>query len=108
MPSSAPQIPAAAIEAVARSRYERQRLGTQPWEMVIPSGQEALREAACADLLAAYPHLLAAFRKPVEEELDLARRHAEEAEDRFESCENCEAWKRSGCFLDTTKEGHDG
>jgi hypothetical protein len=72
-----PRVTDEAVEAAAAAAMEKHHF--RPYDATTRTMLEA-----------AYPHLLAASRKPVEEELDLARRHAEEAEDRFESCENCE------------------
>jgi hypothetical protein len=66
MPSSAPQIPTEAVEALAKTRWERARLGdsTEPqWSALGEVRQRASLARAADDLEAAYPHLLAAFKK---------------------------------------------
>jgi hypothetical protein len=69
MPSSAPQIPAA-VEAIAKARWERDRLiapATPRWTALSEVSQRAFLAQAGDDLEAVYPHLLAAFLDSLEE-----------------------------------------
>ena len=65
MPSSPPQIPAEAIEALARSTWNvNGRLKGDPdWGPNYPHDRDTWIEEARRDLSAAYPHLLAAFKQ---------------------------------------------
>ncbi|HYJ22993.1 MAG TPA: hypothetical protein VEW07_13335 [Solirubrobacterales bacterium] len=69
MPSSAPQIPAEAVEALAKFEFDRLEResdlkvvgGPLEWEDCEPGAREELLTWAREALAAAYPHLLAAF-----------------------------------------------
>lgn len=66
MPNSAPQILAEAVEAVAKTRWERSRRGDSAvprWSEAGEVRQRSPLSRAGDDLEAAYPHLLAAFKE---------------------------------------------
>lgn len=68
MPTSSTPIPDAAVEAVAKTRWERSRLGDSAiprWSEVDEVRQRSPLARAGDDLQAAYPHLLAALPTPV-------------------------------------------
>lgn len=74
MPSSAPQISAAAIEALAKRRYSQnaEHVQYEPnWDGEKEEHRQVWRDRALPDLQAAYPHLLAAWTEQVEEMAEL-------------------------------------
>jgi hypothetical protein len=67
MPSSAPLIPAAVVEAIAADRWNR--LGpVSPFDRLTSGHRAQLVQDATEDAQAAYPHLLAAWMKRLQGE----------------------------------------